>query len=171
MNNHHTASRRTASGRAAAAAAALLLGLGLSACGGESGGEGASTTAAAATSADVVADPCTLVGQDALEEALGVSLNVRGPASDEALGRACHWDFPDRPGIPGSLSLTLWHGAQFFSTSVGEPLTGIGDQAQGDATLGLVLFRSGEEVVQVQLQSPAHRDAASAVARLAAAQV
>lgn len=156
--------------RALSATVALVLALGLTACG-DNGSDAGPAGAPADAGASVGADPCTLVDQGDLEEAVGATLTARGDAVDEALGRACHWDFPDRPGIPGSLSLTVWHGAQFFSSAVGEPLDGLGDEARSDASLGVVLVRTGDEVVQVQVLSPDHRDAAPEIARLAAAAV
>ena len=140
---------------------------GLTACGSGDAGTGAATAEAPSAASASTADPCSLVPETALEQQLGVALSADGFATAEAGGLTCHWTFPDRPEIPGALAITRWHGREFFSTSLGEPTTGIGDEARADTGLGVVLTRLGDEVVQVQILSPDHRDATDDIARLA----
>lgn len=109
-------------------------------------------------------DPCTLPNERKLEQALGTSVSQTGSAKPAARGSACNWSFADPTGIPGSLSITTWHGTEFFSTAIGEGLDGLGDDARTDRSLGTVLFRSGDDVVQVQVLPSSRIGAAEAIA-------
>ena len=75
---------------------------------------------------------------------------------------------PETLGIPGSLTITTWQGAEFFSDALGTPLAGVGDEARTDPALGTVLFKSGEDVVSVQALPSSHIGAARDIAELAA---
>lgn len=128
-------------------------------------------SSAAAPSADAL-DPCTLLDDDTLGSALGARLRGGGTAEARAGGLSCTWTYDD-PGSAvgeGQLVLTTFHGTEFFAPgSIGAPLPGLADEAQIDRGLGLVLFRSGEEVVEVHVLSGGFRDRAEPVARAVAA--
>jgi len=128
---------------------------------------GDATRAATATATD----PCTLLGTDQLAEALGSTPSRQGAATEQARGLTCSWTFAD-PGSAvgdGTLAITTWHGREFFAAgTIGDPVPGLADGAQADTSSGGVLFRSGDDVVQVQVLSPRRKDRAVAVARAAA---
>jgi hypothetical protein len=116
-------------------------------------------------------DPCSIIPVARLAELVDAELTQQGPAVERAQGRACTWQFPDPGGLGrGSISITAWHGRQFFlPDSIGGSLRGVGDEAQSDPALGIVLLRVGDEVVQAHVLSPAKRDLAPRVAHALAA--
>ena len=149
------------------------LGVALTGCApadqGTSGTGSAGGPAQAASASEEGIDPCALIPADRLSEALGHPISQEGFAAPEARGSSCHWSFPDRPGIPGSLSITTWHGTEFFSDALGDPLSGLGDAARIDPGLKAVLFKSGDDVVQVQVLAQDGAAAAQQIARIAEA--
>jgi hypothetical protein len=155
---------------------ALLTTVGLTtmtACGQSAAPVAAPTAADAKQASDESAtDPCTLLGPDQLAEALGTPPSQQGAATEQARGLTCAWTFVD-PGSAlgdGTMSITTWHGREFFASgTIGDPLAGLADEAQADPAIGVVQFRSGDEVVQVQVSSPARSDRAVVLARAAAA--
>jgi hypothetical protein len=133
---------------------------------------------AAASSADTRSlDPCTILPAVRLGALVDATLTQHGPAQDRALGRECTWDFPDRAGLgtgtgTGTLSITAWHGREFFAPgSISRRVSGLGDEAQADPTLGIVLFRVGDQVVQAHVLSPDKRHRAPEIARALAAAI
>jgi hypothetical protein len=171
----HRSTRRHVSPTAAVGSIALIAALLLttSAC-----GSGASPAAAGTSRADggdptpaargaTALDPCTILPTTGLARLVDARLSQRGPAEERALGQQCSWDFPDPGGVvDGALTITAWRGDQFFSAgSIGEPLPGLGDEAQIDRASGIVLFRVGDDVLQAHLLSPARHGRALDVAR------
>ncbi len=157
--------------RATAALALFGAGLLLTACGNGAYGDNASAAGAQPASTTQVpasADPCTLVESSSLERAMGEPLTQEGPATSSARGTACTWSFAGDLSIPGSLTITTWQGAEFFSDALGTPLAGVGDEARTDPALGTVLFKSGEDVVLVQALPSSDIGAARDIAELAA---
>jgi hypothetical protein len=115
-------------------------------------------------------DPCGLVSAAELSTILGATVSADGPAKEEFRGRTCDFTFPTE-GIldEGTVSVAAWHGSEFFLPgAIGPKVAGIGDEAQQDSTLGTVLFRKGDEVVQVHVLAPGQKDAAVEIARAAA---
>lgn len=108
-------------------------------------------------------DPCLLLDTDALEREVGADLTQDGAAAPASSGTECGWSFAGETG-PGSLSITAWEGREFFSSALGDPLPGLGDEARVDRGLGAVLFRSGEQVIQVQILPSAKTASAEAIA-------
>lgn len=108
-------------------------------------------------------DPCGLIRTDVLESEVGADLTQDGDAAPASRGMQCEWSFTT-DGTPGTLSITAWEGGEFFSSALGDPLPGLGDDARVDRGLGAVLFRSGERVVQVQILPTARSASAEAIA-------
>ena len=176
---HHSTRVRLALPLAAAA-----LGLAtLTACGGtDAAADGSKTpsadevSAAAASGAALEAesgtvDPCGLVSAADLSSIIGAAVTADGPAKEEFRGRTCDFTFPTDDAIldEGTVSVAAWHGSEFFLPgAIGPKLAGIGDEAQQDGALGIVLFRKGDEVVQVHVLAPGQKDAAVEIARAAA---
>ena len=83
--------------------------------------------------------------------------------------------FPGREGSVHDqrlLTVTAWHGSEFFLPgTTGLDLSGIGDAAQDDSDHGVVLFRKGEEVVQVHVLAPGLQKASLDIAEQAASAV
>jgi hypothetical protein len=162
--------RRCAQISAAALAGALVLST--TACGRGTEAEQAAGhqldagSVASPTTTGGALDPCSIIPAARLAELIDAELTQHGPAVDRALGQECTWDFPDPRGLgTGSVSITAWHGPQFFlAGSIGEPLRGVGDEAQSDPTLGIVLLRVGDEVVQAHVLSPDKRALAPRIA-------
>lgn len=103
-------------------------------------------------------DPCTLLSQDEVAEAVGEEVTrVDGPR-EEFLGIHCDWYHPTDLGeMPATL--TVWQGDEFYSPDAPgaeatgfEPVSGLGETAhrwppgQGICT---VIFKHGEYVAQV----------------------
>ena len=59
--------------------------------------------------------------EHSLERAMGEPLTQEGPATSSAHGTACTWSFAGDLSIPGSLTITTWQGAEFFSDALGHP--------------------------------------------------
>jgi hypothetical protein len=128
---------------------------------------GAHRSGAATGTRTATTDPCTLLPAATLQRLMGESLRQQGPAEERAQGQECAWSFHDPHDLTaGTLTITAWHGREFFSPgSIGRPLAGLGEEAQLDPTLGIVLLRVGDEVLQAHVLSPTARDRATAVAR------
>ena len=164
--------------------AAAALGLATqTACGGSDAAAEGSTTrspddvSAAAASGEALEaesgtlDPCDLVSAADLSGLVGAAVTAAGPAQEEFRGRTCDFTFPIEDAIldEGTVSVAAWHGTEFYLPgTIGPELDGIGDEAQQDADLGVVLFRKGDEVVQVHVLAPGQKDAAVGIARAAA---
>jgi hypothetical protein len=161
------------------AASGIALAAILSAC-----GTGTTTTASTASSsgrhshdaagsttgaaADATIDPCSLLTQAQLTEIIGTAVTVDGPAADVARGRSCTYTFQERGNSivdEATIDIAAWHGSEFFAA--GRPGAGIGADAQDDSDHGIVIFRDGEEVVQVHVLSPDHEKASLEIARAA----
>lgn len=112
--------------------------------------------AAPAARSATALDPCTILPTTGLARLVDARLSQRGPAEERAHGQQCSWDFPDPGGVvDGALTITAWRGDQFFSAgSIGEPLAGLGDEAQIDRASGIVLFRAGDDVLRAHVLSP-----------------
>jgi hypothetical protein len=100
---------------------------------------------------------------DVLEREVGGDLTQDGAAAPASMGTECGWSFAGETG-PGNLSITAWEGTEFFSSALGDPLPGLGDEARVDRGLGAVLFRSGDQVIQVQILPSAKTASAEAIA-------
>lgn len=159
------------------AATALALAT-LTACGGSdpSASPAADDVAEAAGSAAAPAgsdtlDPCALVSAADLGAALGADVSADGPATEQFRGRTCDFTFPLEDSVldEGRLTVTAWHGPEFFLPgTIGPELAGIGDVAQDDSDHGIVLFRKGDEVVQVHVLAPGLQKASLDIAEQAA---
>ena len=142
-----------------AAALALTASAALSACGGSYGDSSVSSGAETGTS---VLDPCAILPSAEIDRLLGTTATVRGPAVAQLRGRTCTWDFAEAPGgvlDTGTLAIDAFSGTEFFVPgTIGDPLDGVGEEAQEDLEHGTVLLRQGEDVVQVHVLSPTRRD-------------
>ena len=147
------------------AAAVALAALGLAACGGsyDAGTTGpANGTAAGTETQESVLDPCAILSSAEIDRLLGTAATVRGPAVAQFRGRTCTWDFAEAPGgvlDTGTLAIDAFSGTEFFVPgTIGDPLDGVGEEAQEDLDHGTVLLRQGQDVVQVHVLSPTRRD-------------
>lgn len=134
----------------AAALAALTL---TAACGSGADARPISKASASADSAKAL-DPCALVGESTIASALGTEVTKAGRPGDAPRGRSCTWTVADPTSVYGDADvvLTTYHGSEFYlDGSMGSPVAGIADEAQGDPQGGLILFRKGEEVVEVHV--------------------
>ena len=128
----------------------------------------AGTAPAPATSpASATLDPCALLAPTTLDSLTGGHADHQGPALPEANGRACHWRLPDAGSLgAGELVVTAWHGREFYlPDTIGNAVPGIADEAQADRSLGMVLFRSGEDVVATHVLAFPDKELAFDVAR------
>ncbi len=159
---------------AAGALAALLLG----ACSGsgetasEGAGGGSSSGAGSEASATQAPDPCALVPKAELDDAIGRDTEkTKGPL-DQARGRTCTWSFESGIPSPGRLTISAWHGKEFYAPEqLGlMPLSGIGDQAAGQPSKGLIMVRKGDTVLQIFVISKPDRltSAVTTIAKTAA---
>jgi hypothetical protein len=163
--------------------AALLAALALSACSSAgaadtSSGSAGSVVAEPATGSKPLAaeadtlDPCALLSEADLTAVVGAPLTATGPASEQFRGRQCDYTFTE-PGDSiideGKITLSAWHGSEFFSPGlVGPAIEGIGDEASDDSEHGIVIFRKGEDVVQVHVLSTQLKSVSLQIARQAA---
>jgi len=134
----------------------------------------AAESAAAAPAETGTLDPCELVSPADLGAALGADVSAEGPATEEFRGRTCDFTFPLEGSVldEGQLTVTAWHGSEFFLPgTIGPDLAGIGDAAQDDSEHGIVLFRKGDEVVQVHVLAPGLQKASLDIAEQAASAV
>ena len=106
---------------------------------------------------------------------MGSAVAVDGPAVEVVRGRSCSYTFKETANAildEGTIDIATWHGAEFFSAgTVGPPRAGIGEEAQDDSAHRVVMFRVGDDVVQVAVISPDHKGASVQIARAAAGQV
>jgi hypothetical protein len=103
--------------------------------------------------------PAAAVGSIALIAALLLTTAACGSGASPAAAGTSRAD-------AGDPTPTAWRGDQFVSAgSIGEPLAGLGDEAQIDRASGIVLFRVGDDVLQAHVLSPGRHGRALDVAR------
>jgi hypothetical protein len=157
---------------------------GLAACGSSDGTADQSAAAkapapthkaGALTAEEGTIDPCSLVSEDQLSDIIGAAVTAKGPAVDVARGRSCAYTFPETGNTvldEGDIDIAAWHGSEFFAAgTIGAARSGVGDEAQDDSQHGVVLFRVGDDVVQVHVLSPDHKTDSVQIAKAAAGQV
>jgi hypothetical protein len=189
-----SASRRRGHSSLVLAASALTLAAALSSCssGGSSGAEKAKDQSAgtrtntnngvnagpnanAATAGSGTIDSCTLLSENQLSTIVGTAVTVDGPSVEVARGRSCTYTFKETGNSvldEGTIDIAAWHGSEFFSPgTVGGPRPGIGEEAQDDSAHGIVMFRVGDDVVQVHVISPDHKADSAQIASAAAHRV
>jgi hypothetical protein len=168
------------------AATAVLAALALSGCGSagaadSSTGTAGRTAAAPTTGSGPLAaeadtlDPCALLTETDLTAIVGTPVTASGPATEQFRSRQCDYTFTER-GNPiideGRITVSAWHGSEFFSPGlIGPAIEGIGDEASDDSEHGIVIFRKGEDVVQVHVLSTQLKSASLLVARRASGAV
>jgi hypothetical protein len=181
-----SARRRRPARNLTVAATGIVIAAALSACGssygsasdrsndqpaGSNTGAGAGALAAEAGTID----SCSLLSEDQLSAIVGSAVAVDGPAVEVARGRSCTYTFKESGNAildEGTIDIATWHGAEFFSAgTIGAPRAGIGQEAQDDSAHGVVMFRVGDDVVQVHVISPDQKGASVQIARAAAGQV
>jgi hypothetical protein len=177
--------RRTGRGLALAGSG-ILLAAALSACGSSdpssagSSHHGSGDISAGPNSGVLAAqkgtiDPCSLLTEDQLSAIIGSAVTAKGPAVEVARGRSCTYTFKETGNTildEGDIDIAAWHGSEFFAAgTVGAARTGVGDEAQDDSSHGVVLFRVGDDVVQVHVLSPDHKTDSVQIASAAAGQV
>jgi hypothetical protein len=161
------------------AASGIALATALTSCGyGSSSGSspdgdisaGTTTGAAAADSGTI--DSCSLLSESQLSAIVGSAVTVDGPAVQVARGRSCTYTFKETGNSildEGTIDIAAWHGSGFFSPgTIGGPRSGIGEEAQDDSDHGVVIFRVGEDVLQVHVISPDHKGDSVQIASAAA---
>jgi hypothetical protein len=165
----------------ALAASGIFLAAGLSACGSSDGSTDQASTAkvtgptdkasAVATERGTI-DPCSLLSENQLSDIIGAAVTAKGPAVDVARGRSCTYTFPETGNTildEGDIDIAAWHGSEFFAAgTIGAARSGVGDEAQDDSQHGVVLFRVGDDVVQVHVLSPDHKTDSVQIASAAA---
>jgi Protein of unknown function (DUF3558) len=165
------------------AATAVLAALALSSCGSagaadSSTGTAGRTAAAPTTGSGPLAaeadtlDPCALLTEADLTAIVGAPVTLSGPATEQFRGRHCDYTFTEQ-GNPvideGQITVSAWHGSEFFTPGlIGPAIAGIGDEASDDSEHGVVIFRAGEDVVQVHVLSTQLKSASLQIARQAA---
>lgn len=174
-----SANRRT--GRALVlTSSAIALAATLSACGyGSSAGssrDGEVSVGTKAVADSGTIDSCSLLSEDQLSAIIGSAVTVDGPAVEVARGRSCRYSFKETGNTvldEGTIDIATWHGSGFFSpgTIGGTARSGIGEQAQDDSDHGVVIFRVGQDVVQVHVISPDHKGDSVPIASAAAGEV
>jgi hypothetical protein len=180
LNNAPLSTNRRAARGLLLAASAVALATALSSCGyGSSSGsaktsqKSAPTRVAAADSGTI--DSCSLLSEDQLSAIVGSAVTVDGPAVDVARGRSCSYTFKETGNAvidEGTIDIATWHGSGFFSPgTIGGARSGIGEEAQDDSDHGVVIFRVGEDVVQVHVISPEHKSDSVQIASAAANQL
>ena len=162
-------------------AAAVLAALALSGC--SSAGAADSSTGGRATAKQVTGsgplaaeadtlDPCDLLTEADLTAIVGTPVTASGPATEQFRGRHCDYAFTEQ-GNPvideGKITVSAWHGSEFFTPGlIGPAIPGIGDEASDDSEHGIVIFRAGEDVVQVHVLSTQLKSVSLQIARQAA---
>jgi hypothetical protein len=120
-------------------------------------------------------DSCSLLSEDRLSAIVGSAVTVDGPAVEVARGRSCTYTFKETGNSildEGTIDIAAWHGSGFFSPgTIGGSRSGIGEEAQDDSAHGVVIFRVGEDVVQVHVISPDHKADSVQIASAAAGQL
>jgi hypothetical protein len=160
------------------AATGVALATALSSCGYGSSPDTAQTnqkaapTRAAAAAETGTIDSCSLLSEAQLSGIVGSAVTVDGPAVEVARGRSCTYTFEETGNAildEGTIDIAAWHGSGFFSPgTIGGARSGIGEEAQDDSDHGVVIFRIGEDVVQVHVLSPAHKGDSVQIASAAA---
>jgi hypothetical protein len=117
-------------------------------------------------------DPCDLLTEADLTAIVGTPVTASGPATEQFRGRHCDYTFTEQ-GNPvideGQITVSAWHGSEFFTPGlIGPAIAGIGDEASDDSEHGIVIFRKGEDVVQVHVLSTQLKPASLQIARRAA---
>jgi hypothetical protein len=176
-------------GRALAlATSGLMLAAALAACGSsdnasnDSGSKKSGDTSAGSTNGTGALaaekgtiDPCSLLTEDQLSAIIGSAVTAKGPAVEVARGRSCTYTFKETGNTildEGDIDIAAWHGSEFFAAgTIGAARPGVGDEAQDDSAHGIVLFRVGDDVVQVHVLSPDHKTDSVQIASAAAGQV
>jgi hypothetical protein len=180
--NHRRPGRRLvlASSVVALAAALSSYGYGSSSGSSQNGDSSARTNAGAGSGsgsgADIgTIDSCSLLSEDRLSAIVGSAVTVDGPAVEVARGRSCTYTFKETGNSildEGTIDIAAWHGSGFFSPgTIGGSRSGIGEEAQDDSAHGVVIFRVGEDVVQVHVLSPDHKADSVQIASAAADQL
>jgi len=189
-------SRRRGRSSLVLAAAVLALAAALSSCGSggsagadqakaQSGGTKTATGANATTDASAgdsdsdsdsgTIDSCTLLSEDQLSAIIGSAVTVSGPSIEVARGRSCTYTFAETGNSildEGTIDIAAWHGSEFFSPGIiGPARGGIGEAAQDDSDHGIVMFKVGDDVVQVHVISPDHKADSVQIASAAANRV
>ena len=183
-------SRRRGRSSLVLAAAVLALAAALSSCGSggsagadqakaQSGGTKTATEANANTDASAgdsgTIDSCTLLSEDQLSAIIGSAVTVSGPSIEVARGRSCTYTFAETGNSildEGTIDIAAWHGSEFFSPGIiGPARGGIGEAAQDDSDHGIVMFKVGDDVVQVHVISPDHKADSVQIASAAANRV
>jgi len=190
-------SRRRGRSSLVLAAAVLALAAALSSCGSggsagadqakaQSGGTKTATEAKANTDASAgesdsdsdsdsgTIDSCTLLSEDQLSAIIGSAVTVSGPSIEVARGRSCTYTFAETGNSildEGTIDIAAWHGSEFFSPGIGPARGGIGEAAQDDSDHGIVMFKVGDDVVQVHVISPDHKADSVQIASAAANRV
>ena len=187
-------SRRRGRSSLVLAAAVLALAAALSSCGSggsagadqakaQSGGTKTATGANANTDASAgdsdsdsgTIDSCTLLSEDQLSAIIGSAVTVSGPSIEVARGRSCTYTFAETGNSildEGTIDIAAWHGSEFFSPGIiGPARGGIGEAAQDDSDHGIVMFKVGDDVVQVHVISPDHKADSVQIASAAANRV
>jgi hypothetical protein len=159
----------------AVALAAVLASCGYGSSSGSSQNDAASVVTKAAADSGTI-DSCSLLSEDQLSAIVGAAVTVDGPAVEVARGRSCTYTFKETGNTvldEGTIDIAAWRGSGFFSPSTigGTARSGIGDEAQDDSDHGVVIFRVGEDVVQVHVISPDHKGDSVQIASAAVSQV
>ncbi len=177
-------------GRSSLVLAAAVLALAAALCSCSSGGSasadqakvqpgGTKTDANTNTDANAGAsgtiDSCTLLSEDQLSAIIGSAVTVDGPSIEVARGRSCTYTFSETGNSildEGTIDIAAWHGSEFFSPGIiGPARGGIGEAAQDDSDHGIVMFKVGDDVVQVHVISPDHKADSVQIASVAANRV
>ena len=120
-------------------------------------------------------DSCSLLSEDQLSTIIGSAVTVSGPSTEVARGRSCTYTFAETGNSildEGTIDIAAWHGSEFFSPGViGPARGGIGEAAQDDSDHGIVMFKVGDDVVQVHVISPDHKADSVQIASAAANRV
>ena len=183
-------SRRRGRSSLVLAAAVLALAAALSSCGSggsagadqakaQSGGTKTATGASANTDASAgdsgTIDSCTLLSEDQHSAIIGSAVTVSGPSIEVARGRSCTYTLAETGNSildEGTIDIAAWHVSEFFSPGIiGPARGGIGEAAQDDSDHGIVMFKVGDDVVQVHVISPDHKADSVQIASAAANRV
>lgn len=150
----------------------LAAGSALTACGSSAGNATPISASSASADSAQALNPCTVLDDQAIESVLGADVTRKGPASDAFRGRRCAWTVADPGTIAGDADLVIstYRGSAFYRAgTMGDPVAGIGDEAQGGPDRGVILFRKGEDVVEVHIVAMGQSDLPGKVVPLATA--
>ena len=122
------------------------------ACGSGADSSGPISSGSASADSAQALDPCALVDEATIESTLGADVTQEGPAKDELRGRTCSWDVQTADGA-GKVVIATYRGSEFYlDGTIGDPISGIADEAQRGP--GAVLLRQGDDVAQVEVIAP-----------------